>query len=244
MIVNSCVFSLYFPSNVNIREEFFKIEKHFTDFQKPFTLVSLPPNAPADIPRVIAITDGGHSRLLIAGNCIQVQINYDSNYNGDVEKCIEYLSQKCSRIVDSVPIVNDGNANFYYSGVTMEIYFDEIDDPISYIKEKFLNYETSMPVAETQFKIATVYDNTFYINIVFQNDSVFKGIPDEKGSFAGLEKIKNRLKVSIDINDRYAFNNTQGYKSDYGKVDRIKEIIKDYANYKLDLFMKEGRLEQ
>ncbi len=246
MIINSCIFSLYFPLNANIREKFFDIEKHFTDFQKPFTLVSLPPDAPADIPRVIANTDGGHSSLFIMGNCIQVQIKYDSNYNTNIGKCIEYLSDKCDRIIDLLPLINDGNLDFYYSGITLDIYFDENDgvsDPVSYIGERFLQYSTELPVEETQFKIATVVDKTYYVNIVMQNESVFKGKPDEKGSFAGLEKIKSRLKASIDINDKYAFNSIRGYASDRGKVARIKELIENYVNYKLGVFMKEGKLE-
>lgn len=247
MIIKSCIFSLYFPSNVNIREKFFEIENHFIGFQKPFTLVSLPPEAPADIPRVIAVTAGGHSRLVIAGNYIQVQISFDSNYNRNIEKCIEYLYQMCSNIVNSLPMINDGSINFYYSGITLEAYFDGTDgvqNPVSYIKDRFLNYETNMPVEETQFKIATVVDETYYINIVVQNESVFKGRPDEKGSFAGLEKINSRLKVSIDINDKYAFNNIQGYLSDNAKVERIKELVEDYAKDKLNAFIREGKLKQ
>ena len=78
MIIQSCAFTIHFPHNTKIREHLFELEKHFTDFQKPFTLVPLPPDAPMEIPRIVAATEHGHSQLTICGNSAQLVTNFEN----------------------------------------------------------------------------------------------------------------------------------------------------------------------
>lgn len=248
MIVQSCTFTIHFPHNTKIREHLFELEEHFTDFQKPFTLVPLPPDAPMEIPRIIAATEYGHSQLTICGNNAQLVTNFDTEYNRDIKRCIEYVSDKCNRIVSALSIVDGSGSEtpkFYFSGLSMTLMFDEEDgivDSVNYVSEKFIRYKTNLPTDEIQFRLALVIDEKYYVNVMAQNNRTFSGLPDERGSFAGLKNLGDRLQVILDINDRYAFNHVQNYTSCVETVACISSLAEQFAVKHIETFIKNGEI--
>lgn len=250
MNIQSCTFTIYFPPNNRVREQLFKLENHFIDFQKPFTLVSLPPDAPIELPRIVAISKNGHSQLTICGSNAQLTTSFDDAYNHDIEKCITYVHQKCKSIVEALSIINEGMliddaAKFYYSGLSMSISMDESDgiiNPTKYITEKFFKCKMNLPEDEVQFRFALVVDETYYVNIMIQNNRIFAGGADERGSFANMKIEKEMLQVVLDINDRYAFNHQKDYISNNNAVNGIEELAKKFIDKYVVDFVKKGDL--
>lgn len=248
MLIQSCTFSLFYPPRNQVREHLFELEKHFDDFQKPFTLVPLPADVPLEIPRIIAITKFGHSQLTFCGNSMQLNTKFDDIYSNDVEKCVDYIREKCRTIVAALPILNEGgdnNTSFYYSGITMMISFDETDgitNPTEYISRKFLNFKTSTKTDEVQFRIALVENEKYYLNIMLQNNHEFNGFPDERGSLTGLNVSKENLQVILDVNDRYAFDHVKNYFSSETEVKQIADLVEIFSRDHLSDFIKNGEL--
>ena len=248
MIIQSCAYAIHYPKNPRIREHLFDLEKHFTGFQTPFTLVPLPPDAPMEIPRIVAGSLHGHSQLTICGNNAQVLTNYDAGYERDVGRCIQYMRDKCNQVVSSLSILGGGEldaSRFYYSGLSMNLLLDEEDgitDSVDYLSSKFINYSTNLPTDEVQFRLALVVANKFYVNVVLQNSRAFAGIPDERGSFAGLKNVKNRLQVVLDINDRYAFNHEKNYCSCNETVSDLASLTEQFVSKHIDSFIKNGEI--
>lgn len=249
MIVQNCSFTVHFPQNVTIRESLFNLEKHFSDFQKPFTLVPLPPEAPIEIPRIIATTKGGHSQLLLTGSSIQLTTNFDSNFNLDVAKCIEYVKSKCTSIISSLPIIGaevEGKPKFYFSGLSASFLFTEedgIQSSIDYISSKFLKCDSNLKKDEVQFRIAFVLENKYYVNIVAQNYREFTNGPDERGSFVNLGLKKEGLQIIIDINDRFAFNHEKEYLSSEDTANTIVYLAEQFAKEHVKHFVEEGEVK-
>lgn len=249
MIIQSCAFAIHYPQNNKVREQLFNLEEHFTDFQKPFTLVPLPPEAPMELPRIVAATKHGHSQLTICGNYAQLTTNFDDNFNRDINRCIRYISDKCNRIVSSLSIIDGSGKDvpkFYFSGLTMTLLFDKedgIDNSVKYLSEKFMNYQTNLNTDELQFRLALVVEDQYYVNITAQNRRMFLGRPDERGSFAGLETIGDPMQVVLDINDRYAFNHRPNYVSCFENVTRISLLAEQFATKYIDLFLKNGEIQ-
>ncbi len=246
MVIQSCAFTIHFPQNAKIREHLFELEHHFTDFQSPFTLVPLPPDAPLEIPRIVAATPHGHSQLTICGNNAQLVTHFDGEYCHDIGRCITYTREKCDRIVSALSIMT-GDASvdpkFYYSGLSMTLLYDRndgIEDPVKYISEQFLRCTSNMPTDEVQFRLALVVGNKYYVNILVQNNRVFLGTPDERGSFVGLKSVGNQLQVVLDINDRYAFNHEENYLSSLDAVNNISSLSEQFVTKHIDLFLKTG----
>lgn len=249
MIIQSCAFTIHFPQNIRIREHLFELEKHFVDFQKPFTLVPLPPDAPMEIPRIVASTEHGHSQMTICGNSAQLVTNFDAEFNQDVKRCIEYVSDKCNRIVSALPIIDGSGADspkFYFSGLSMTLLFGEEDgitDSVGYVSKKFINYNANLPTDEVQFRLAFVVEDKYYVNVLVQNNRAFSGLPDERGSFAGLKILGDHLQVVLDINDRYAFNHEQSYVSCIETVSSLSELAEQFALKHIASFIKNGEIE-
>ena len=250
MFVKSCTFAIHFPPNTKIREQLFNLENHFADFQKPFTLVPLPQDAPLEIPRIIAVSLHGHSKLTICGNNAQLVTNFDDEYKKDIKKCVEYIRLKCNSIVSAISIINgnsdsDEKPKFYYSGISMALAMDEedgIENPVEYITEKFLKCETNLHTDEVQFRIAFNVDAKYYVNILLQNNRLFNGRPDERGSIAGLKVAKDNLQVVLDINDRYAFNHEKDYISSVETVNAVATLAEQFATEYVRDFVLKGEI--
>lgn len=251
MLIQSCIFTIHFPPNLKVRERLFQLESHFEDFQKPFTLVPLPPEAPMELPRIIAISQYGHSQLTICGSNIQLATTFDENYSVDVAKCIEYVRSRYSAILSALPIINENtnageSPNFYFSGLSMIISMDESDgikNPPKYIAEKFLKCTTNLLTDEIQFRFALVVNDAYYVNLMVQNNRQYTGRPDERGSIADLKIAKETLQVALDVNDRYAFNHIKNYASTSESVDCIAKLVEKFAaEYVVD-FVANGEIK-
>lgn len=248
MVIQSCAFTIHYAPNAHIRESLFNLEAHLTDFQHPFTLVSLPQEAPMEIPRIIAETIHGHSQLTICGNNMQLNTRFDGDFVSDIDKSVDYIETKCNSILKALPIINgDPNSEpvFYYSGITMTLLFDEtdgIDNPVEYINNNFLMCHSNLPVDEAQVRTAMVLDEKYYVNILLQNIREFMGYPNERESLEGL-KYRDRLQVVLDVNDRYAFNYNKGYLSTCKNVEKIATLVKQFCSQYIEKYVKEGVLE-
>lgn len=247
MTIQSCTFTIHFPPNQKVREHLFDLEKHFTDFQSPFTLVSLPPDAPHNLPRIIAASKHQHSQLVICGNSAQLITNFDDKFNRDIKKCIEYIQLKCESIVSSLSIINENAEEpprFYFSGLSVTLNFDSSDNisnPIEYINSNFLKCKLDVPTDEVQFRVALVVEEKYYVNISMQNHRIFSGAPDERGSFAGLKK-NDHLQVVVDINDRYIFNHEKNYFSSNEAVAHIAKLAEDFISMHVAGFVENGEI--
>lgn len=248
MVISNSAFTLFFPENKNIRENFFKMEEHFQDFQHPFTLVTLPMEAPPEIPRILAATKNGHSQLTISCNRVQLLTHYDGEYPKNLSKCLNYTTNKVLQIIDAMPLIDgmpEDNQKYYYSGLSMDMIYDEtdgIDNPVEYINNIHVKDSISLPIDELQCRFALVVENQYYVNIILQNRKTFEGIPDERGSLAGLREGKEALVVSLDINDRYAFNNVKNYVSGKENIIRLASIMERFANKYLPNYLKSGEI--
>lgn len=248
MIVQSCTFTVHFPKNSQVRERLFDLEKHFEGFQKPFTLVAVPPDAPLEIPRIIAVTEHHHSQLIITGNSAQIITNFDGNYNKDVSKCIDYVRGKCNSVISSLKIMSaapEEAPKFYFSGLSLSCLFgaeDGISDPISFISEKFLKCKSDLPVDESHIRLALVVDEKYYVNVMTQNFIQYAAGPDERGSFANSGKRQNSLQVTIDINDRYAFNHTPNYLSSEEAANQVIDLADAFAKENIFTFIRDGEI--
>lgn len=248
MKINNSSFTLYFPENKNIRENIFILEQHFADFQHPFTLVTLPLDAPPEIPRILATTKNGHSRLTICGNSVQLMTRYDNDYIHSIKKCLNYTIDKIQKIIEYMPLiigVPEGIHKCYYSGLSMDLAYtkeDGIENPIEYIKKIHIKDNISLQIDEMQYRLALVIDSQYYVNIILQNQKTFNGVPDERGSLAGLEKKEDTLLVSLDINDRYAFNNTMSYSSSKESMMQLATIMEQFVENYLPAFINTGEI--
>ena len=201
------------------------IEDSLKDFS--FSYWSVPSTVPADVVRMAGQTKHGHSFLQISPKNIQLTINFDENYNKDMSMCISYANAK---LKDLTTTLNSLGAISSSCGVVTQYVYDDIDDPVSRLKNKIFSIDTGASrLHNLEVRFAVVYKDMYYVNV-------------DLSVLSNIEQKKQALGVKIDINNKYMLEqeNENSNVNDIFKLVAIQERIGQANVLKL---LDEGRFE-
>lgn len=235
-IVNSSL-NIFFPQIIDIRRQLFTFEDAFDSFQKPFTLTPLPENAPPEIPRICAISKHQHSQLNITTQNIQMSTNYDDNFAYSVDKCFEYICNKIQQIEKGIN--NTIGNEVFFSGLTIQVVIEEKEAPAHHIADVFSKVKSNLPLMDVSSRLTFTLNDKYYINITIENVRNYSGI--QKGlSLSGLKQESEAIMITVDLNDRYAFNLDENYRSSTDEMQVITAITKEIITDKLVDLVEQG----
>lgn len=243
LIIQNAIFSIIYPRINELRRKIFYLEDKLQDeFTKPFALTAIPDEAEPEIPRIAATSKFGHSNLTVALNTTQFIVQYDENYNRDINKCLSYIDKHIKKIYSVITEILDNQ--IFFSGLTVNLLIDELEgeDAIDTIIRNFCNSKFTTRPYDISNRVSFVISDKYYINISFSNVRLYKGIKGLEVT-SNLKDASNCISVNIDINDRYAFNCNNTYRSEINEVDSILELTKEMLNEKVERFIKEGEIE-
>lgn len=251
MDISTCIFSLSFLQPVpEIRRSVFDIEDRFkgSHYSIPFNIYSLPDEAPYELPRISSTTENGHSILTISAQSAQVQSRFDENYSHDFEKCLDYSRKQADvlyEVVSSMPGIRLG-----YSGVSAQVLVqpDEISkDPADFIHETYLKTSSDLHMSDASVKLVYNVDKDYYLNLEVQRIILPDPLSISVNS-SGVSVTKRivgqpeRLSVSVDFNDRLAFNEGRPLGCDKSTIEILYGRVKSFLTSGLDGFLKDGRV--
>lgn len=240
-MIKNCVYTFWFPIVNDIRHYLFKIEEFSSDYFTPFTLISVPDNMPPETPIIIANTKNCHTNLQISKQSIQLVTNFDENYGTDIDKCIDYMDNKS---IDILKLINEIlKREIYYTGIVTTI-CKKKDNPEEFIFETFLNIKNELPIYDVNLQISHKYLDKYYIISTIKNERrcLADFVINNLISLSNIEQISNDMIISIEINDRLAYNNDSNYRSDIIKQAEIISTAKRILKNNIDNFIKTGVL--
>lgn len=247
MIIQISQFNAIFKRISDIRRKVFDLEDQLKEhFSVPFVAFPIPDDAPPEIPRFETKSLNNHSIIQVSSVNAQLMINFDSIFQNDWSKCSTYISKRINNLYSAIaPLVDN---KFSFAGLTTQILFDDIEDPIKTITTLFNKVESNIVPFDIQGKYTFVIDNTFYVNISFTNARLFEHNPANdtiKAELPGMYKNQkyHKLAIILDINDRYGFNYNENYNSPPDVIERILNIQNDMISGKLEDFVKRGVLK-
>ena len=246
MKIRSGSFNIVFPNVANMRENLFNLEKVFSNFMPPFNLIPIPNEAPPEFPRITATSKNGHSQLMVSGNNVQVTTMFDSHFWNDLASWFSYMEDMRDKILASLSLFGLERENmpaFYYSGLNMQTEFsseDGIDDPVSFIVGHFFKGNISPDIKDIAFRTTLTVDDTYFINVEISNHRYLEGTQIVPGSLYGTKETSHTLAVSIDINDRLAFNTKNAYFSTKDTPQRIFELSRKFITDSLPVLIERG----
>lgn len=185
---------------------------------------------PHDIPRIVGKSHGGHTQLNICLNRAEIYVSFDSLYANNIEKCIEYVTDKVKEIYDVLnKFVED---RYLFSGIAITQIFDElVEDPVERIKKNFINLKSHKQPYNISSKFTYVVNETHFININISNARGIENIQTDISN--SIPKKFNYLSIMFDVNDRYGLNEFVNYSSSYEKminnISLAKRLCKDEA---------------
>lgn len=245
MRVLSCAFNIFFPCvREDLKLHILEMEKDIKNTFQAFNINSIPEDAPFEIPRASAVSKNGHSVLNVTPRSLVLNVNFDDKYNTDPRKCLEYTEHKIQLIYEQM--CKHLSSRFYYSGMVIQLDFEGVDMPANYIGEKFLSKEHKNGLFDLSIRFTKVQDNTYYINTEIGNKRALNYPIPLAGDILPLCKIssgKESIGVTVDINDRYAFNFKNGYMSNIDQIHAIVKIAESFLSGKVQRLVEKGEID-
>lgn len=244
MKLEKITFNLFYPKLSDIRRKFLELEEELCDyFVSPFNLLPIPDDAPPEIPRITAKSKHGHSQLSISLINVQINIDFDENFNRDFDECFKYMNKRIRKVIDIFSKYSDGM--FIFSGITTKIMFDELyDDPIKLITDKFVKLQSNVEPYRITNKFTYLLEDKYFVNIDISNLRVYEGIiKKDKNIKPEIIKKRHWISVVLDVNDKYAYNHVKQYYTNQSSINRIIEITKDLLYNKINKVIEGGVLE-
>ncbi|MFD2614460.1 hypothetical protein [Paenibacillus gansuensis] len=245
MYIKSATFNSVFPKILNLRKRAIEIEDQLSPHFSSINVLPIPDEAPEVIPRLTTTSHNGHSILEISMTNAQITTEYDTAFMHDPSKCLDYIYKRVFQVTQVLESYMVDKS--FFSGLKLQVYFDEFDGKaIELIKEKFLNYKSNKDPHDIEYKITYALNNTHYANFTFSNARVYEGVIPTGIStpiMSELEETSHMLSLSLDVNNRYAFNHIKEYRSDSRQVEEIFSITRDIIENKVQKIIMEGVIE-
>lgn len=239
MKIKSCSFNVFFPVKPDIRRHLFEFEETFDGFVRPFNLLPIPEGAPAELPRITAVSEHGHTQLNITLQNLQMVTNFEENYAVSADKCFEYINNEINQVIKGINS-SIGIDNVFFSGLTSQVEFDGEKNCGSKLAEKFMHVNTSMDILDVNSRITLECNEKYYVNVSIENTRTYLGDKKDNLSIAGLAQIGEGVQVTLDINDRLAFNKDELYRTSESDIRFISDFSKTVINEKLENFVRNG----
>lgn len=214
------------------------LKEHFFDFN----IIGVPANIDPAIPRLTAVSSSNHSNIEISLINARLRTNFDENYSEDINMCINYLKERILKLFEAL---KSCDINIVYSAIFINLEEKE-NNAVEKIKEHFLKIENLETVDEIGVRFSQVVDNKFYSNISFNNskqiklEKIFEG---NKGeiifpliSLNDASEIENYLSVSLELNDKFAFNLDSNYSTSKEELLKLFELTNTQLEKEMNRF--------
>lgn len=250
--IANCTFSLSFLQPVpEIRRAAFDIEEKLKEggYATPVQIYSVPDDAPYELPRLSAATPNQHSLLSISAQNAQVQSRFDENYSSDIELSLGYSKEKASYLLDVLSTLTGVQVS--YAGVSAQVLVPagEISQPpVPFISQTYLKACSSLPLSDASMKLVYDVDGDCYLNLEVQKivlgDPISVSIgPDGVSVTKKLSGQEERLSVSVDFNNRRAFNMGRPLGCDSRTIENLYSRVDIFLTSGLDAFLGKGEVE-
>lgn len=237
--MESIGFNLFMPKLSDIRKKSITIEERLKEhFFTPFSILPIPDEAPEDIPRIIAKSKNGHSDISISLINAKLHINFDDNFNTDIEKCFVYIKEKIDKLVDIFGEYSSGK--FIFSGITSRVVIDCEHSPIDFLNSKFLNVKSDIIPYNISNKFTYLLEDTYYLNFNIYNLRTFEATFSEVKLKPDIKESGHYLTIEIDMNDKHGYNHNVDYLCTKQSIYHIINSVKYNINTNINNIL-EGR---
>lgn len=194
-----------FEKNDDIMDSLALFQEKLQPFfdRKAYTIIGIPDNIPVppDAARIIAISSNGHSSMEVSLSQIRLNTKLDSAYEGDLNKCQEYMEGRIKAINEIAEDVL--NHRIFFNGVISQFIDPDISNPTDYI----MNHQYKKDIKRDNLfdvltKFTYVYSDQYYINSTISN--------------IRKDKTRESFGIQLDVNNRYFSN----FNEDHRYVDQ------------------------
>ena len=247
MKIRNIVITFWF-NKINTREIVDNISTRLASFFSGINFQGLPANIDNIVPRISAVSNSGHTNMNISNINAQININFDSHFEKDYDKCFEYTRERLINIYDALI---DNKVEILYSAIFVNVEKNEIE-PIEQMKKIFNQEIQSKDYGELGIHISNVIEGKFYRNINMNNAkqiSITKEINQNQKeiifpliSLYGANIVENSISLTYEINDKYSFDSKEKYKTEKKILEDMFKISRDDIENNIENFVETGSI--
>lgn len=224
-----------------IKKAYYNNEEILKEYFNEATVLPVPDNAPVEIPRIIVKTLHEHSQFNISPVAATFEVHYTDGFERNWSACSNYILNRMMKVFEFLNILT-GN-NYEYIGLVTDVIYDEISQGgAKKISQTLLNSKNISNIYDVNIKYTFIEKEKMFVNIMLQNARLFKNgiVFDEAGALSASQQIAESIGATIDINDRYGFNNTKDYKSSSDNLKELIECMTNIMDNKLSALIEKG----
>lgn len=241
MLIKGTSISVKYKRIDGLKRVYYNNEEILKQYFNEATVLPVPDNAPADIPRIIVKTLHEHAQLNITPVSSTLQITYDEGFERDWQACARYIQERMKPVFAFLNILTTNK--YDYIGIVTNVLLDDIKtDGAKVLANNLLKTQNSSRIYDLDVKYTFIEDENIFVNILLQNARLFNegASADIAGALGLKNQIAESVGVVIDINDRYGFNSLEEYQTESSKLDCLLGKMTEVIDNKLNSLMEQG----
>jgi hypothetical protein len=217
-------FSLAFPRQQTIRRKANDFEDRLAGMYFQPHIIPVPDDIDPEFPRMIFGSEHGFSKIIISQINITLVVTYSPEWQVDIPRGRAYLLERAPVLFCLLGVLG---VDPYYCGLGTRVRLASSapDNAIlDQLARQFLTIPDVEDLHELLIKLTRVVSCRFFSHLAIQNYRSWATGVGELGAVPLPIKQTSERGVQLigDINDRYAFNETPGYRS---SENAAREII-------------------
>lgn len=241
MVIRDTAISIRYKKIENIKKLYFQNDETLKDKFNEATILPIPDDAPLEIPRIIIKSKSEHSQINITPVNMTLQTNYNNGFERDWMECVKYILGMANPVFQ---FLNTVTTNEYeYIGLVVNVLIDdEKINTAQLLASNLLKSDAAERIYDLSLRYTFVEGEDKFVNIQLQNLRVYR--PGLSAEVAGELSLTNQesevIGATIDVNDRFGFNNLKGYRSNQEKLNELLDLASNVINYKLSEIIHGG----
>lgn len=228
--------TFWFYKDLNPKNYVNILNSSLSDYFFEFNTIGVPANIDPGIPRLTASSISNHSSLEISLISAKLITRFDENFCDSSDLCFEYLKERVLKIFD---VLVECGLSIVYTAIFINLE-KKSDNAVEELENVFLKKTGESNIEEFGIRISQKVNDKFYKIESFNNSKhvqmqrLVESNNDEiifpLLSLEDADEIENYLDISLEVNDRYAFNLNKGYLT---SRETVLELI-EYAKKQLE----------
>jgi hypothetical protein len=219
-----------FPRQRLIRRKANDLEDHLEHSYSPPQTIPIPDEFDPQLPRLIFGSEHGYSQIVVSQISMSLNVSYSPDWQVDINKGRAYLTERAPLLFELLDKLDKIEASFCGLTTTVRLATDQGEEFIigaiaDWMAAEFDPSDTH----ELRVKKTNIVENRFFNNLTLSNYRVWR-IPASvltTHRLPGKDVRERGLEIVGDLNDRYAYNESDNYKS---SVDVAEEVISKGLN--------------
>ncbi len=212
-------FSIFFPRQEKIRRKVNDFEDVLIGRYSQPQVVPVPDDLDPGVPRILFDSLHGYSQIVISQINMSLNVNYSQEWQDDISKGQEYLTERVPILFDLVGKLN-AESKIHYCGIVTRARLISIEDDkkiIDHMSNIFQLRHNGVELHDLEIKRASTIEERFFSNTVVKNYRTWR-IPEDSAfhppRMNDNQVIERGIEIIGDFNDRYKYNQDSRFFSD------------------------------